>query len=434
MQIIMLSPDAQMIDRRILQEASSLQRNGHHVTVLSGFECAQPDAYEQPDGVVVKRYAFDWTDLRKVRTLKRWGRLGRFVWPFQRVAAKVFGTLTAYETFVVDKALEHEFDVVHVHDFPMLKVAATVAQLRRVPLIYDSHEFYPVQSCFTPQQQRKFLALERALIKRCRRVITVNPYIARMIAKEHDVTEPMVILNASPLPADDQRDVAISPDARRAAREKYGLPKDAFIFVYQGWISAERNLEAMLHAFRDVAAPAMLLVIGYGEHVKVLQALADKLELNDRVIFYGRVESDQLADLTELCDVGVIPYAAVDEMHRYCSPNKLFEFVAARLPIIASDLPYLRDVVDGYKIGWLCDTTAPDVLARTMTEALTDSQAINTAQHNLLNARSNLNWSVEERKLLELYTELGRNPGAQLQPSRKQPPNMALIHNDTLDD
>lgn len=404
MRILMLSPDAQMIDRRILQEASSLQRAGHQVTVLSGFECAAPDAYEQDDGTIVKRYVFDWTDLRKLRLLRRYGRLGRLAWPLVRVASKLLGLPGAFEAFVAAKALEHQFDAVHVHDFPLLRVAVRIAHLRGVPLVYDSHEFYPVQSCFTKKQQRKFLAVERANIRRCDHVITVNPYIAQMMGRTHDVPEPTVILNACTL--ESTLTPKQTPDARRAARLEQGLPLDAFIFVYQGWISSERNLESMIEAMRSVSESAILLIIGYGAHVESLKNLAQTLGVSNRVIFFGRIESAQLPAITKLCDAGIIPYSAVDEMHRYCSPNKLFEFIGAQIPIVAADLPYLRDVIDGQKIGWLCDTESPQALAHAMTTALVALKNGETMQDNLHRAAATFNWSVEEKKLFKIYDEL----------------------------
>lgn len=403
----MLSPDAQMIDRRILQEARSLQGEGHHVTVLSGFECAVPDAYEEQSGVVVKRYTFDWSDSRRLKLRSKFGRrLGDFLWLWVKVADRVQARAGAFEAFVQEKVLEHQFDVLHVHDFPLLRVGCNAAKRRNTPVVYDSHEFYPVQSCFTPEQQKRFLALERKLVRFCHSVITVNPYIAKMMAKAHAITEPLVLLNASPnSPASPLR-VPQAAQARRKARIELGLPAHAFIFVYQGWISPERNLESMIRAMKDVPHPAVLVIVGYGDHVAVLQQIASELGLEDRVIFYGRVESEDLPSLTAVSDVGVIPYLAVDEMHRYCSPNKLFEFVSAGIPIIASDLPYLRDVIGGYDIGWLCDTSNPETLAQSMREAINGKDALSGVESNMQRAQNELNWGVEEKKLFELYDRL----------------------------
>lgn len=411
MRILMLSPDAQMIDRRILQEARSLQGEGHHVTVLSGFECAVPDAYEEQSGVIVKRYTFDWSDLRRVKLRSKFGRrLGDFLWLWIKVADKVQARAGAFEAFVQEKVLEHEFDVLHVHDFPLLRAGCNAAKRNRAPVVYDSHEFYPVQSCFTPDQQKRFLELERKLVRSCHSVITVNPYIAKMMAKAHAIAEPLVLLNATPrlpfAPFNEPQAVQTRLEARRKARTALSLPADAFIFVYQGWISPERNLESMIRAMKDVPQPAVLVIVGYGDHVAVLRQIANDLGLGDRVIFYGRVESEDLPSLTAVSDVGVIPYLAVDEMHRYCSPNKLFEFVSAGIPIIASDLPYLRDVIGGYDIGWLCDTGTPETLAQTMREAISEKQVFGRFESNMTRAQDDLNWDVEEKKLFQLYDRL----------------------------
>jgi glycosyltransferase involved in cell wall biosynthesis len=411
--ILMLSPDAQMIDRRILQEAHSLQRLGHAVTVLSGFECREPDAYETDDGVVVKRYVYDWRD-RRVEALRerhRWA--WRLLWPWVRLYGRLTGAPNAYDRFVAEKALEHRFDVVHVHDYPVLPAGALVARERGVPLVYDSHEFYPVQSAFTPAQQRYHLARERRFVRGCAQVITVNPYLAKMIGDAHAIPEPLVILNACPVPpAQDDALTLRAGERRRERRAEFGLPTDAFVFLYQGWISPERNLDVMIRAIARVPSPAVLAIVGYGDYRRDLEALADGLGVRERVLFLGRVESDELARMTPVADVGLIPYAAVDEMHRYCSPNKLFEFVMAGLPVIANDLPYLRDVVAGHDFGWLGDLEDVDGLAATMTAAMTDPQRLERYARNALTARGTLNWDVEAAKLAAVYERLAAEPAA----------------------
>lgn len=412
LRILMLSPDAQMIDRRILQEARTLIDAGHRVVLLSGFECREPDAYEDR-GLVVKRYVYDWRDRRRTKLNKRLGRgVGVLVWPAFRLVNRMGGGANAFEAFVLEKALEHEFDVVHVHDFPMLRVGVMAAKARGVPIIYDSHEFYPVQSCFTPEEQRRYLAIERALVRSCAQIITVNPYLARMLAEAHGTPEPMVILNACEAPSQTAGD--LSAEARRKARAEYGLPPDAFIFVYQGWLSPERNLKPMIEAMAGLDDGAVLLVVGYGDYVATLKELAKTHGVSERVIFYGRVESTDLPAVTRLCDVGIIPYRAVDEMHRYCSPNKLFEFISSEIPILASDLPYLRDIVAGYGIGWLGDFGSAHGLARLMSDIRADAAGLAAARRMLPKASAELNWAVEGRKLVAIYDAIATTATAGL--------------------
>jgi glycosyltransferase involved in cell wall biosynthesis len=406
MKVLMLSPDAQMIDRRILQEARTLLAAGHDVDLLSGFECREPDAYEDR-GLRVKRYRYDWQDRRRERLRARVGPLaGRVAWPFVRLANRALDGANAFEAFVLEKVLQHSFDVVHVHDFPMLRTGVMAAKARGVPVVYDSHEFYPVQSCFSPEDQKRYLAMERKLVRDCAQVITVNPYIARMLAEAHDTQEPQVILNACEIPATTSND--LDSEERRRRRLEKGLPPDAFIFVYQGWLSPERNLEPMIEAMASQPPNVALLVVGYGDYLATLEKLAETHGVRDRVIFYGRVESDDLPALTQLCDVGIIPYRAVDEMHRYCSPNKLFEFISAQIPMLASDLPYLRDVIAGHEIGWLGNLEEPAGFAQLMQQVIADKTGLAAARGNLPKAAAELNWDVEGRKLVDIYDRLAR--------------------------
>ncbi len=405
--VLMLSPDAQMIDRRILQEARTLVAAGYGVDVLSGFECAAPDAYEE-HGYRVKRYRYDWSDPRRDALRRKVGAASPALWPFVRLATRASGGPTAFEAYVMEKALAHRFDVVHVHDFPMLRAGALVARARGVPLIYDSHEFYPVQSVFSPADQTRYLALERRLTRDCAAIITVNPYLARMIGEAHAIPAPEVILNACEPPT--LTVGALTLDERARRRAALGLPVDRTLFLYQGWLSPERNLETMVAAMAG-QSEAALAIVGYGAYEETLKTLARDKGVADRVVFLGRIENEVLSEVTALADVGIVPYKAVDEMHRYCSPNKLFEFIAAGVPVLASDLPYLRDVVAGHDIGWLGALDDEAAFSRLIADIAADPAARAAKQSHVAAAYATLNWGEEGRKLLAIYERVLRTAG-----------------------
>lgn len=394
MHILMLSADAQMIDRRILQEARTLHNAGYQVTVLSGFECELPDAYDD-DGIAIKRYRYDWIDRRRSTFYVRWGAsaAARAGWMLYRAANRLLDGPTAFDDFVLRKALEHRFDVVHVHDFPMLRVGVMAARARGVPVIYDSHEFYPVQSEFPADLQRRYLRLERRFARQCAAVITVNPYLARMIGEAHGIPTPEVILNASELA--EAEPVPL--------RERLGFGPDDVLILYQGWISSNRNIAVLIEAMRHLPERMKLVMVGYGDYVEVLKETARRYGLESRVAFLGRIESDDLPGYTVACDIGVIPYAAVDEMHRYCSPNKLFEFIMAGIPIVANDLPYLRDVVLGHHLGETVDMASPEDLAAAIGRLVASPEKLSEVRAAVRKARDQYNWTIEGRKLLDIY-------------------------------
>jgi glycosyltransferase involved in cell wall biosynthesis len=406
MRILMLSPDAQMIDRRIVQEARTLHEAGHAVTLLSGFECALPDAYMQRS-IRIKRFSYDWKDRRRADLATRLGpRLASCVWPGLRLLNRALDGPTAFEAFVLGKIAEHDFDVMHVHDLPLLKVGSMAARRAGAKLVYDAHEFYPMQSVLSEEQRKRYLRLERKLMRDCAVTITVNPYLAEMMGRTHSLAPPRVILNAIATPPAEvmaeRLKMRNDPALRAEARKAKGLPERDFLFLYQGWVSAERNIEVLIEAMATQPKGRTLVLVGYGDHLEVLRALADRLAVADRCLFYGRVESDELQSLTALCDVGVIPYTAVDEMHRYCSPNKLYEFIMAGLPILASDLPYLRDVIEGYGLGWLGDLGTPASTSELMSKAALGDDLTG----NLEAARGKLNWEIEGAKLVDIYASI----------------------------
>jgi glycosyltransferase involved in cell wall biosynthesis len=402
MRVLMLTPDAQMIDRRILQEARSLTRAGHQVTLLAGFECAREEEHDL-DGIHVRRLRYDGDDER-LKRLRRLlpapPRLKRVLNRALLFAARRLLAVPPFEHFLVRQGLRHPADVVHVHDLPALHAGVLLAETWGVPLVYDAHEIYYAQAGLSPRIQRAYFRKEGRLAHRAAVVITVNDFLAQVMKERHGLAEVHVLHNcADPDPTfDPERERQYSP--LRAL-----LPGPGPILLYQGWISPERNLETLIKALRHVPAEARLVIVGYGDHAGNLQQLASDLGLSPRVRFLGPVASGEMLRHTVGGDLGLIPYLPIDDNHRYCSPNKFFEYVQAGVPILAPDLPFFRQMAERYGVVVLADFTAPEALGRAIT-ALLQSGRLAEMRQRCLAARHVLSWSVEEKKLLALYNQL----------------------------
>jgi glycosyltransferase involved in cell wall biosynthesis len=401
MKILMVTADHLMIDRRILQEAASLVAHGHQVTLLAGFECAKPESYVS-GGIRIERFVYDWSDSRFRRWLTPVGlRLGSrgyaLAWYAYRVWAKYLARLTMFEQFVLDRMLEHEAEIVHAHDYPMLAPAAALAGMRDLPLVYDAHEIYYSQAQLPPSVQRRYRRREARLIGDCDAVITVNPYIARIMSERFGIPQPHVVLNAAPL-----KPIA---DGRRL-RQRFGLGDTARIVLYQGWIADNRGIERLVEAAGAFDAGIHLVIIGYGDFESRLKEIVARRRLGARVLFYGGVPSEELHELTCEADLGVIPYFGLDENNYYCSPNKVFEFAVAGLPFICNDLPFLRDVVERYGNGLTADLVSPAAVAATVNCIFADPEALAKLRKAAARARQTLNWTTEEATLLKIYEGL----------------------------
>ena len=93
------------------------------------------------------------------------------------------------------------YEILHCHDYPMLAPAVAAKRWRPTPLVYDAHELYHAQIQLPERTQRRYRARERRLIKRADLAITVNPFLADIMAKDYGCAAPAVILNAAPAAA-----------------------------------------------------------------------------------------------------------------------------------------------------------------------------------------------------------------------------------------
>lgn len=308
------------------------------------------------------------------------------------------GRATTRDATLVERAQFFNPDVIHAHDLPQLQAGVSAARKLKVPLIYDAHELYPEICTLTPEQQRRLGKVEKRLIKNCNAVITVNPHLAEEFARRYKVGVPDVILNA----IDPFKDLHDQP--RDLFRKELGIAADKKILLFQGWMSPDRGLQDLVRALADVQEDVHLVFMGYGDLVKDLTRIAEEVKVSHRVHFKNAVPQGELLYWTASADAGIIPYQPVDLNHWFCSPNKLFEFVQSRLPIIANDLPYLRDVITTDGVGLVADMKSLEALSAAINAMFDPTQggaarfkpALTTAQYKY-------SWQAQEAKLFEIY-------------------------------
>lgn len=399
LRVLMITTDHLLIDRRILQEAQTLRQAGLEVEILAGFECPEPRAYEL-DGVRITRFKFDFADLRVdwIVPLLRWASEGLRTF-LRRIGRRVAGTITrqsSLERYVLQQIATRSYDILHCHDFPLLAAAVETKRRRPTPLIYDAHELYHAQTALPARVRRRYRRQERRLIGYADLVITVNSFIAEIMAGEYGCEMPRVIFNAAP------KDTGAG--AGRGLRELLRLPQRDRIVLYQGWMSAERGIERLVQAARFFPSDVHLVLIGYGDYEQTLRDVSKQQGTDDgRVIFAGRVEGKDLPPLTRSADLGVIPYHGIDLNNYYSSPNKLFEYVSAGLPFVSNDLPFLRWIIAKFGFGETIDLSEPKAAAAAILSLVNDLGRLHGLKNAAEKAGAELNWESESKKFISLY-------------------------------
>jgi len=271
---------------------------------------------------------------------------------------------------------------------------AVLAAGKDCKTIYDSHELWPDMLVGVPPFLKRMIrSYEKLLIARADVVVTVNEFIAQELSNRYNVRSPVnVIYNSVPSPTRVRRKPPTKPNM------------GAKVALYHGWYSPERGLENLVTASEFLSPDVFLVLRGAGE----LEAELKRLASGRRNVRFERpVSQAEVVNAASRADVGIVPYLPTNLCNYYASPNKLFEYLAAGLPIAASNLPFMRKLVSRHKIGTLFDARNPQSIAEALNQITRPTQ-LEMYRRNVQIARRKYTWSVESRKLLDLYAGLAR--------------------------
>jgi len=144
----------------------------------------------------------------------------------------------------------------------------------------------------------------------------------------------------------------------------------------------------------------MLKVAGEGDISNELRELTKKLKLENRVEFTGRLPLEELKKMTRKAHLGISLEEDRGLNYRFALPNKLFDYIQAEIPVIVSDLPEMRNVVETYHVGEVLFERTPQKIAELINKTIENDSKY---KENLTIAAKELCWENEEQKLMELF-------------------------------
>lgn len=283
-------------------------------------------------------------------------------------------------------------DVIITFDPEALPAAVAAKRMTGARLIYDAHEFHEDEAPDAPARGRWVKRTELRTATALDGFVTVNASIAALYARERPgFPAAVVVHNATPAAPAPMRDGRL-----RAAA---GLNEAARVLLYHGGLRDLRGLNALVDAADLLPSPWRVVLMGDGP---LASALRDR---SPRTILLPPAPNAELPQWTADADLGAILYEDVGRNQRFATPNKLWEYPAAGVPILASDLPEIRAAVSNAQMGWLLPPNSDAAAVAKAVAALTPSQ-LAEASANARGFAQTHTWENEATPLIDLVRRL----------------------------
>jgi len=359
-------------DSRVLKENISLQNAGYHVKVVALHEEPLKE-FEKVQCIPVHRVKLKtraWSKYPLVQLIKYLEFIYRVIKKYRKT------------------------DILHCNDLNTLPAGVFAKMFnRKLKLVYDSHE-YAIND--TPYESKISIWLkyfiERILIQFADKVITVSNSIANEYKRLYNIPKPSLILNCPRYHEQQKKDIF---------RNEFNIRSDQNIFLYQGGLSHGRGIEILLETFKIIDDDNSVIVfMGYGPLEGLIKESSKEYE---NIYFHPAVPPDELLDFTSSADFGILFYENNCLNHYYCSPNKMFEYLMAGIPVLVSNLYEMKNLVEQYQIGIVATSNSVKGFTKSIEESL--NQDYLRIVENVEKSRKLFCWEEQEKVLLDVYKE-----------------------------
>jgi glycosyltransferase involved in cell wall biosynthesis len=276
--------------------------------------------------------------------------------------------------------------LVHANDYNTMWIALAAKLLRGSRVVYDTHELWPDRNG-RPEWRPWLLACEWIFVRAADIVITASPGYAELMSRRYRISPPAVIRN---IPATTPAAAATGTTAGPLA-------------VYIGGLIPGRGLEPGIEALARIPGLRMRLIgPGSDSYRASLRAIAERAGVADRLELRPAVAPSEVVAALAGANLGLMLIEPVCRSYELTLPNKLFEYAAAGVPVLSSDLPVIAGIVREHELGEAVAPYRLDQLAAGMRRLLEPERAAHLRSRALEFAGEHT-WARERAKLAAVY-------------------------------
>ena len=289
--------------------------------------------------------------------------------------------------------------VIFLRDKQLTRLLLFLKRLLKTPLFFESHgvAYLVLQDkikrakinitltdwCRNKIKVWKYFRLERFIYQKVDGIIYQTAGIEQEIRKRFHISAPVKVIYSA---------------TRMTARK----PKsDCKKILYLGQLYPQKGTDILIQSLQYLPGRKLIIIGGNKkEDVLRIQKLCDRIGVKDRVVITGHVEPWELENYFGQIGVGVIPILDVLETQLFTSPLKLFDYMAAKIPIVASNLPSIREVLSDGETGILVEPNNPKKLAEGIEKILSEPALAKKISEQAYQKAKNYTWEKRSEKIL----------------------------------
>jgi glycosyltransferase involved in cell wall biosynthesis len=386
MKILMVLDHEFPPDIRVENEIASLHNAGHEIHIAC-FTRQNGEALEKTSTCVIHRK-----------------RISAFFYK-SSVACLTLPFYFAYwRKFVTDILVRYSFDAIHVHDLPLARIGFEVNRRHGIKFILDLHENWPAFVAAADHTNTLagkivspvglWISYERQMVSRADWVITVVEEMRdRLTANGGNPDKIIVVPNTIR--------IGEYPESER-------IPDtDTVILLYSGGIDNQRGLHIPIEAMPQIIREqpnVRLWLVGKGSFENKLKERVEQLKISGHVVFWGWQDPAAMYALIQQAHIAIIPYLRT--MQTDCSsPNKLFQYMYAGKPVLASNCTSVKRIIEETKSGRWYEHNIPfDFSAKAIELAKNTPERIQLGKNGKSSVLKKYNWDKTAESLIKIYS------------------------------
>jgi len=284
---------------------------------------------------------------------------------------------------------------INCHNLSSLSIGILFKKFLNSKIIYDAHELETERNGWSQTKKRIAKILEKYLIYHTDAIIVVSQSISQWYKINYSLKNIHVVYN---FPCKHkQKNIN---KKFNILKEKFNIKNDEILFIYQGLLGGGRSINLLLNIFSDINKKKHIVFMGYGPLAKKIKKFSKKFS---NIHLHPAVRMKDITYYTQSADVGLSLIENTCLSYYLTLANKVVEYINAGIPVITTDFPEPKKIIENYKCGWTIredKTLITDFLKNISLENIKD-KTNNASKH-----KNVFVWENEEKKMIKIYKNL----------------------------